>query len=68
MSVGLGGTSQVATHNSRQGTPIRATYGICGLQMLEASRNASNFADTIEYAIFVFQVLQESRLIAFCSQ
>jgi len=32
--------------------PISATYVIRVLQMLKASRNASHFADTIEYAIF----------------
>ena len=35
-----------------KGTPISVTYVICVLQMLEASRNASCFTDTIEYVIF----------------
>jgi hypothetical protein len=43
-----------------QGTPTSVTYVIQVLQMLEASRNASCFADTIEYAIFA-----HASLIAF---
>jgi hypothetical protein len=34
------------------GMPISVTYVTRVLQMLEASGNASRFADTIEYAIF----------------
>jgi hypothetical protein len=35
----------------RLGSVISATYVIRVFQMLEASRNASRFADRIEYAI-----------------
>ena len=36
----------------RTGVPIRVKFVTHVLQMLEASRNASRFADTIEYTIF----------------
>jgi len=36
----------------RQGIAICSTYVMRFLQMLEASRHASRFADRIEYAIF----------------
>ena len=39
-------------HDEHCGSSISVTYVTRVLQMLEASRNASHFADTIEFTIF----------------